>query len=99
MIASQLSPAAGRAYDRLWRSEIGAELRDAVLIQRFLFADHTRMNRVVRAGRALPWLGELIVDYAAGRISYGKARRRVLAASPKTAAKLAWLMVRKQLAG
>ncbi len=97
--ASQLSPSAGRAFDRSWRSEIGAELRDAVLIQRFLFADHTRMNRVVRAGRALPWLRELIVDYAAGRISYSQARRRVLAASPKTAAKLAWLMVRRQLAG
>jgi len=98
-IATQQPPAAGRAYRRLWRAEIGAELRDAVLIQRFLFADHTRINRVVRAGRALPWLRELIVDYAAGRISYGKARRRVLAASPKTAARLAWLMVRKQLAG
>lgn len=90
---------AGQQYGRLWRAEIGAELRDAVLIQRFLFADHTRMNRIVRAGRALPWLRELIVDYAAGRISYRDARRRVLAASPKTAAKLAWMMVQKQLAG
>lgn len=89
----------GGAYDKLWRDEIGAELRDAVLIQRFLFADHTRMNSVVRAGRALPWLRELIVDYAAGRVSYRDARRRVLAASPKTAAKLAWMLVQKQLAG
>jgi len=92
-------PRAGRVYERRWRAEIGAELRDAVLIQRFLFADHARVNRVVRAGRTLPWLTSLIVDYASGRVSYRTARRRVLAASPKTAAKLAWLMVRRQLAG
>ena len=96
---SGLSTRAGRTYDRLWRAEIGAELRDAVLIQRFLFADHTRIDRVVRAGRRLPWLSALIVDYAAGRVSYRDARRRVLAASPRTVAKLAWLMVRRQLAG
>lgn len=88
-----------RRYDTLWRSEIGAELRDAVIIQRFLFSDQTRVSRVVRAGRNLPWLAELIVDYAAGRTTYREAKRRVLAASPKTAAKLAWMMVQKQLAG
>ncbi len=92
------SGAAG-AYDALWKREIGAELRDAVLIQRFLFADISRVNRLVRAGRAMPWLGDLIVDYASGRVSYRDARRRVLAASPKTAVKLAWQMVRKRLAG
>ncbi len=97
--ASAMSPRAGRVYDGLWRREIGAELRDAVLIQRFLFADHTRVNRVVHAGRALPWLRALIVDYASGRVSYRDARRRILAASPRTAAKLAWQMVRRQLAG
>ncbi|HEY4352693.1 MAG TPA: hypothetical protein VGN31_15785, partial [Paraburkholderia sp.] len=90
---------AGRAYERLWRAEMGVELRDAVIIQRFLFADHARVDRLVRAGRALPWIGPLIVDYAAGRLSYLDARRRVLSASPRTAARLAWLMVRKQLAG
>jgi len=95
VLTAGTSGGAGRAYDRLWRAEIGAELRDAVLIQRFLFADPTRVNRVVHAGRALPWLAELIVDYAAGRVSYRAARRRVLAASPKTAARLAWLMVRR----
>ncbi len=99
VLAAGAGVGAGRAYDRLWRAEIGAELRDAVLIQRFLFADSTRVNRLVRAGRALPWLAKLIVDYAAGRVSYPDARRRVLAASPKTAARLAWLMVRKRLAG
>lgn len=94
------SPAGVAAvFERLWRAEIGAELRDAVLIQRFLFADHARVNRLVRAGRALPWIGDLIVDYAAGRLSYPDAKRRILAASPRTAARLAWLMVRKQLAG
>jgi geranylgeranyl reductase family protein len=97
--SARLTPAAGPHYDKLWRREIGAELRDAVLIQRFLFADRSRVDRVVRAGRALPWLSTLIVDYASGRVSYRDARRRVLAASPKTAARLAWQMVRRRLAG
>jgi geranylgeranyl reductase family protein len=93
------APDAGDVYHRLWRAEIGSELRDAVLIQRFLFADRDRVNRVVAAGQALPWIADLIVDYASGRITYRDARRRVLAASPRTAAKLAWLMVRRRLAG
>ena len=94
------SPAnTGATFERLWRAEIAAELRDAVVIQRFLFADRTRINRLVRAGRALPWIADLIVDYAAGRVSYPQAKRRILAASPRTAVRLAWLMVRKQLAG
>lgn len=99
VLTAGASAGAGRAYDKLWRAEMGAELRDAVLIQRFLFADPTRVNRLVRAGRAWPWVAELIVDYAAGRLSYRDARRRVLAASPRTAARLVWLMLRKQLAG
>ncbi len=98
-VAAKLSGGAGRAYDTLWWAEIGAELRDAVLIQRFLFADAMRVTRLVRAGRALQWVGDLIVDYAAGRVSYRDARKRVLAASPKTAARLAWQMVRRALAG
>ena len=90
---------AGRAFNTLWRTELGAELRDAVLIQRFLFGDHERVNRVVRAGRALPWVGQVILDYAAGRTSYLAARRRVLAASPRTAVKLAGIFARRLLAG
>jgi flavin-dependent dehydrogenase len=91
--------AIARRYHRLWRNEIGAELRDAVIIQRFLFSHQSRVSRVVRAGQRLPWFADLIVDYAAGRTTYREAKRRVLAASPKTAAKLAWMMVQKQLAG
>ena len=99
VIDSGAPQAIARRYDTLWRHEIGAELRDAVIIQRFLFSDRNRVSRVVRAGRRLPWLADLIVDYAAGRMTYREAKRRVLAASPKTAAKLAWMMVQKQLAG
>jgi geranylgeranyl reductase family protein len=96
VVEGRESPA--RKYDELWKREIGPELRDAVLIQRFLFADPTRVNRLVHAARALPWIGELIVDYASGRVSYRDARRRILAASPKTAAKLAWMVMQKRLA-
>lgn len=90
---------AARVFDKLWRAELGTELRDSTLIQRFLFGDHERVNRVVRAGRALPWVGQVILDYAAGRLSYAAARRRVLSASPRTAVKLAAIFARRLLAG
>ncbi len=87
---------AGRLFNTLWRAELGIELRDASLIQRLLFADHERVNAVVRAGRHLPWVGDVILDYAAGRLSYLQARRRILRASPRTAWRLAsiWLRTR-----
>src|SRR4029079_1176075 len=35
---------ARRAYLRAWRAEIGAELRDSVLVQKYLFPVPERMN-------------------------------------------------------
>ena len=45
---------ARRAYVRAWRREIGAELRDSVLIQKYLFHSPPRMDRVVRAAQRRP---------------------------------------------
>src|SRR5436190_7016544 len=39
---------ARKAYVRAWRHEIGAELRDSVLIQKYLLHHPERMDRVVR---------------------------------------------------
>jgi hypothetical protein len=61
-----------------------------VLIQRYLFGSHDRVNRVVRGGRELPWLTTAMVDYVAGKRSYAALRRDVLLRSPATAARLAW---------
>jgi geranylgeranyl reductase family protein len=73
---------AGAAYDRLWKKEIGAELADAVLVQRFLFGNHERVRQVVRGAAAAPALVNLILDYAKGRRSYSALRRRLLVQFP-----------------
>jgi geranylgeranyl reductase family protein len=88
----ELSPArARRAYVRAWRGEIGAELRDSVLIQKYLFHSPARMDRVVRVARTRPVFSESLVDYASGRLSYRAARRRLLWHFPRLLPRLAWL--------
>ena len=74
---------ARRAYVRAWKREIGAELRDSVLIQRYLFPSAARMDRVVRGANARPEFSRILVDYASGRLSYRVARRRLLWLFPR----------------
>jgi geranylgeranyl reductase family protein len=76
--------ASGRtaAYEPSWRREIGAELRDAVLVQRHLLTTPARIDRLVAAARRAPHVADLLVRYAMGEVSYGSARRAVLARSP-----------------
>ena len=80
--------AAGRAYQRLWRAEVGAELRDSVWVQRYLFARHERVSRLVRGSARLPWLADLIMDYTKGTRSYADVRRQIFLRFPMTALKL-----------
>ena len=82
--------AAGPDYQRRWRREIGVELRDSVFIQRYLFSDHARVDRLVRGSAHLPWLAKTMVDYVSGRRTYAQLRRSVLLRSPATAARLVW---------
>jgi len=90
-----ISPAgAARAYVRAWRREIGAELRDSVLIQKYLFPHPERMDRVVRGARTRPVFPETLVEYASGRLSYRAARRRMLWHFPRLLPKLAWAAMR-----
>src|SRR5205823_4741105 len=92
---SELLPArARRAYVRAWRREIGAELRDSVLIQKYLFPSPARMDRVVRAARTRLAFSEILVDYASGRLSYHAARRRLLWHFPRLLPRLAWIALR-----
>jgi flavin-dependent dehydrogenase len=85
---------AGPRYQRKWRREMGAELRDSVLIQRYLFGGHERVNHLVRAHRHLPWLTPTMVDYVSGARPYAALRRDVLLRSPRTLARLAWMRFR-----
>jgi flavin-dependent dehydrogenase len=92
---SEFAPArARRAYARAWRREIGAELRDSVLIQKYLFHSPARMDRVVRGARTRPVFSETLVDYASGRLSYRAARRRLLWHFPRLLPRLAWIALR-----
>jgi geranylgeranyl reductase family protein len=87
--ASGAADAPGRAYERLWRSELGAELSDAVLVQRYLFSSHARVERVVRGAAALPALTDLILAYVRGELSYAALRRRMLFRFPLTIFRMA----------
>ena len=80
---------AGPGYQRLWQREIGAELRDAVLVQRYLFRDHERVARVIRGAPAQPGLIDMILEYFIGRLPYGTLRRRLLFRFPMTMLRVA----------
>lgn len=78
-----------RTYVRAWRREIGAELRDSVLIQKYLFNTPARMDRVVSGANARPEFSRILVDYASGRLSYHAARRKLLWHFPRLLPRLA----------
>lgn len=78
---------AGR-YRRAVEREIGAELRDAVRIQRYLFADGRRIERLVRGAPHAQAITRLILDFVAGHRSYRSVRRGILARSPRLAVRM-----------
>ena len=80
--------AAGR-YVRAWRREIGAELRDSVLIQKYLFRDASRIDGVVSSADTYRQAADTIIAYAMGTISYAEARRRFLARFPRVVVRMA----------
>jgi flavin-dependent dehydrogenase len=82
---------ARRVYVRAWRAEIGAELRDSVLIQRYLFRTRDRMDGIVSAANSRPEFSQWLVDYASGRMTYLEARRRLVSRFPRLVPKLAWV--------
>lgn len=78
-----------RLYERLWRREIGAEMRDSRFLSQFVFADLSRVGRMVRGMSVLPRVTDLLVDYATGADTYTGVRRRFILKCPRVAAKLA----------
>ncbi len=78
-----------RRYEQAWRHEIGVELRDSVVIKRYLFQDAGRIDRVVAAAATNGDVAQLIVAYATGALSYTKARRRLFSAFPRVLLRLA----------
>jgi flavin-dependent dehydrogenase len=79
---------AAHRYVRMWKREIGGELRDSRLIQKYLFRNPRRIEAVVKGADAHPELANLIIAYAMGSIPYPAARRRILSRFPRTALRL-----------
>ncbi|HEV3060106.1 MAG TPA: geranylgeranyl reductase family protein [Vicinamibacterales bacterium] len=78
------------AYKRACDHEIGTELRDSVLIQRYLFADRRRISRIVAGAPQERVVTRLILDLATGRRPYKNVRRRILVRMPAVAARFVW---------
>jgi geranylgeranyl reductase family protein len=76
-------------YRRACDREIGAELRDSVLMQRYLFSDHRHISRLIGAAPRNREFVRLMLDYAMGRRPYRELRRRIITRSPLLAARLA----------
>jgi flavin-dependent dehydrogenase len=85
---------AGRAYERAWRSEFGAELSDAVLIQRHAFANHSRVRDAIRTVATSGGVRDAILRYVQGAVTYRSLRRRLLLRFPLTI----WRMARQRAA-
>jgi len=79
-----------RRYRRACHYEIGAELRESVLIQRYLFADRRRIAKVIEGATRAPAMTRAIVDFAIGRLRYAELRRRLLLGAPFLAGRLVW---------
>ena len=62
--------------------EIGAELRDSVRIQRFIFADRRRIGQLIDGANREGAMTHLMTEFVIGRRSYRDLRRRILSRSP-----------------
>ena len=86
-------------YRRHWKREIGGELRDSVLIQRYLFADRARMARIIANARRHAGITRAILEYAGGERSYRSLRRRLLTRYPQLALQMMWEAGKKMAMG
>jgi len=85
-----------RRYRRAWDYEIGAELRDSVRIQRYLFADRARIAQVISGANRERSSTRLILDFAMGRRTYRDLRRRFLLRMPWLVGRLIWEQLREK---
>jgi len=69
-------------YRRACDYEIGAELRDSVRIQRYLFADGRRIGQLIDGAHREKAAVGLVADFVKGSRSYRDLRRRILSRSP-----------------
>ena len=89
-------PLMAEAYRRACDHEIGSELRDSVLIQRFLFADRRRIAKVIAGASRQRRMTNLVLDLATGRRSYRDVRRQWLLRAPATAMQFVYERLRRR---
>jgi flavin-dependent dehydrogenase len=65
-------------YARACEAEVGQELRDSVLLQRYMFSSPDRIDAVVGGASGNGTLSKAAVKYLAGHTSYRSVRRLVL---------------------
>lgn len=79
---------AATRYERRWKREIGAELGDAVALQRLLFAGRQQVTNMIRHASNTSPLTAAILRYFRGEVSYAAIRRRIVFSHPITAMRL-----------
>ncbi len=89
VLAHDPRPLADR-YRRACDAEIGAELRESVLLQRYLFADRRRIEQLIDGAARRPELTRLVLDFVTGGMSYRSLRWRMFMRSPMLAARMLW---------
>jgi len=96
LLASGTDPSRlAASYRAACDHEIGTELRDSVLLQRFLFADRRRIARVIAGAARERILTEVLLDLARGTRAYSVVRRRLIARLPLLALQLTWVRLRQ----
>jgi geranylgeranyl reductase family protein len=81
-------------YRKACHHEIGVELRDSVVLQRYLFRDRRRIRAVIDGADRERKLTDLVLGFAVGKMSYRTLRRRMLASAPALTVRLVWERVR-----
>jgi flavin-dependent dehydrogenase len=66
------------AYEKAWKRELGVELSKSVAVQKMMFSDPGRLDRLVRAAARNPTLADLLARYVTGALSYGHFKRSLL---------------------
>jgi geranylgeranyl reductase family protein len=77
-------------YRRACDHEIGAELRDSVRIQRYLFGDCRRIGQLIVGAHRERKTVQLMLDFVGGSRSYPNLRRRILSRSPALLLSFVW---------
>ena len=83
-------------YARAWRREVGRELRDSVLLQRYMFGSPDRIDAVVAGASTNGTVSGAAVKYLAGHASYRSVRHLVLSRNPGIVVSLAADAVMRQ---